>query len=427
MRTFTFKGGVRPPQNKTTLDCQITPMPAPPQLIYPLTGYFGAECEPMVEMGENVRAGQMIAKENGELSVPVHASVSGRVSAVEPRLHPSGEMVNSIVIENDGQDNKCVSAVPERSFRDMPSEEIAGIVKEAGIVGVDGFPTHIKLSPLQDKYIDCVIINGAECEPYLTADHRVMAEKAKAVLYGMQTVLWSFRLREGYIGIEADKHEAIKVMTEAAQSSPSIKITVVPLKSKYPQGSERQLIRTITGQEVPKGKLPADMGVIVHNVETCRAIADVMKTGMPLTEQVITVAGDCVRKRGNYLIKIGTPVKDVLSFCNSKIPAKVIMGGPMTGAAIPSLEVPVIKSAGGILAFSKRLSRTGKTYPCTRCGKCAVVCPMRLIPCELAGEAQAENIDQLTALDIENCTECGACSYVCPSNRHPLKYIRLAR
>lgn len=430
MKILTFKGGIHPHDNKTaTASVDIVTLDAPQTLIFPMQQHIGAPCEPLVTVGEQVKMGQKIADSKAFISAPIHASVSGKVIAIEPVLHPSGSKVMSVIIENDGLDTVHESIAPKGDLSALEPKEIVEIVREAGIVGMGGagFPTSVKLSPPPDKKINHVIINGAECEPYLTSDHRVMLEEPEDVIAGLKIIMKVLGLDKGYIGIEVNKSDAIKVMEQQAAKEKGIE--VVRLQTKYPQGAEKQLIQVVTGEEVPSGALPADVGAIVNNIDTCTAIARAVKTGMPLIRRIVTVSGSAVKEPRNYSVRIGTPFKALFEKSGGfrEDPFKIVMGGPMMGIAQFSIDVPVVKGTSGLLAFTEKEVTLQPESPCIRCGKCLDACPMNLLPLYLNAYAVKNDLDKAEAYHAADCIECGSCSYVCPAKRHLVQTIRVAK
>lgn len=428
MSSKTFKGGIHPPYNKErSRYLSIENLEGSKEMIFPLSQHIGAPASPVVKTGDRVCTGQLIAAASGFVSANIHSSVSGTVTAIRPCLHPNGTEVMSIVIENDFKYEKDSSVTANSSADMLSTEEILEIVRNAGIVGMGGatFPTHVKLSPPADKKIEAVIVNGAECEPYLTSDHRVLLESPEGVLKGLKACMKALNVTVGYVAIEDNKEDAIKTVSENAKAFDGI--TVVPLKTKYPQGSEKHIIKAVTGREVPSGGLPADAGVVVINVDTANSISTAIDTGMPLITRIVTVGGDAMKEARNFRVRIGTPVKDVIEaaggFCAE--PDKILLGGPMMGTAIASTEVPIIKGTGAVLAFTKKAAPIpGK---CMRCGKCVDACPMHLQPLLLRAYGKKGDLDMLKKLNITDCIECGVCSYLCPGGQNPLQYIRVSK
>jgi len=429
MKLLTFIGGVHPPHSKgSTEDKPVVACPAPDLIIIPMQQHIGAPCEPLVKVGDLVKMGQKIGEPRGYVSAPVHSSVSGRVKAIEHRPHPAGGQVLSVVIENDGMDTLDETVVP-RSVDSLSASELKSIVLEAGLVGMGGaaFPAHVKLSPPPEKKIDTVILNGAECEPYLTSDYRLMLEDPASIVDGLRFIMKILGVEKGFIGIEDNKPKAIKAMGEAIGANSGIQL--VPLKTKYPQGAEKQLIHAVTRRQVPSGGLPMDVGVVVHNVGTASAVSRAVRKGMPLIERIVTVSGGAVREPKNLLVRIGTSFKDVVEFCGGFAgePAKIISGGPMMGIAQYTLEVPVIKGTSGILLMNAEQARIPEPGLCIRCGRCVSVCPIHLMPLTLSANALNGNFDACENLHALDCIECGCCSFTCPAARPLLQSIRVAK
>ncbi|MFA4854071.1 MAG: electron transport complex subunit RsxC [Candidatus Omnitrophota bacterium] len=398
-------------------------LPLPPKVYLPLIQHLGKICNPEVKTGDTVSLGQRIAGIQAHLSAPIHASISGKVVAIQDWPHPVLGRAKAIVLEGDGRDDDTVFSLKNRQEIDgLSPEEIRKIVLDAGIVGMGGasFPTHIKLNP--PKPVDTLIINGAECEPYLTSDARLMVEKTAQISEGIYLVARCLGIKEIYIGIEDNKPEAIK-----AFSKMSFKVKV--LKSDYPQGGEKQLIQNILGKQIPRGKLPFDIGVLVQNVATVYAIYEAVYKGKPLYERLVTVTGSCVQNPRNLLVRLGTPIKNLIEFCGplKEEPAKIIIGGPMMGIAQYTDEVPIIKSSGGLLLMNKKEAKLLEEDPCIRCAACVRGCPVGLMPCQinLASERSLWNLTK--EYGVSDCIECGICNYVCPSNRRLLQTIKRAK
>ena len=432
MRARTFYGGVHPPENKHwTEHAAIEEMPLPRKVIIPLQQHTGAPAEPIVREGDQVQAGQKIGESAGFVSSPVHASISGKVTAIQPLPHPVLPMlVRAVVIEGDG--SAPDGQWPTRDWSRLSAGELRDLVRDAGVVGLGGaaFPTHVKLSPPPEKKIDALIVNGGECEPYLTADHRLMIEGAEGILEGVRIILKILGLSHAYIGIERNKPDAIAHMGERCRSL-GVPAEVVPLKVKYPQGAEKQLIKAILNREVPSGGLPFDVGVIVQNVGTAFAVAEAVARGKPLIDRVLTVSGDGVKEAKNVRARIGTPFAEIIAHCggfsSEDGDRKVIMGGPMMGIAQYTLEVPVVKGTSGILVFSKG-ARGEKEVTCIKCGRCVEVCPMALMPNRISDYAEKDKFDLCDEYGVRDCMECGACAYICNVKRpmvHLVKYAKL--
>ncbi len=430
MELFTFKGGLHPNDKKqATRNIPISDLKASDIMVYPVSQHIGAPCVPVVSVGDSVLMGQKIADTDAFVSSPIHSTVSGKVVAIEKRRHPNGNMVESIVIENDGNDTLCDSIYDRTDYNSLSREDMIKIIRETGVVGLGGatFPTHIKLNPPPDKKIECVILNGAECEPYLTSDHRVMLEMPEIVVGGLELIMKILGVDKAYIGIEQNKPDAIKVMSDICKNKKGISVKV--LKTKYPQGSEKHLIYAITKREVPSGGLPADVGVVVDNVDTCTAVYNAITKRKPIFTRVVTVSGDAVKTHRNFRVRVGTPFKDVFEAAGGFRcePKKIIMGGPMMGMTQFDLNVPVIKGTSALLAFTDEEASNVKATPCIRCGKCVEKCPMRLMPVFLNEYASAGNIEKCLEYHIMDCIECGVCAYQCQSNLRVVEQIKLMK
>ncbi len=429
----TFKGGVHPKSNKNaTCNKPIIDLAPPAELIYPLSQHIGAPAIPCVKTGDSVLMGQKIADANGFVSANIHSSVSGKVKTIEKMLHPNGTMVESIVIENNGEDTLAPELLePKRDYTKYSPKELIGFIQDAGIVGMGGatFPTHVKLSPPSEANIDYVIINGAECEPYLTSDHRAMLENADEILMGLSIILQIFGLSDGYIGIENNKPDAIAHMKEAASKFNDKNIHIVTLKTKYPQGSEKQLINAITGRKIKPGQLPWQAGCIVSNIDTSASISRAVINHTPLIQRIVTLGGDALKNPTNYRVRIGSPFSYLVEQSGGVLetPQKVLMGGPMMGTAVPNLSVPVIKGTSGILLLGENKARLENEVACVRCSKCLYVCPMHLQPNILDKNSRLDNFDELEKLHISDCIECGSCAFICPSKRRQVQQIKIAK
>ncbi len=423
----TFKGGMHIPDHKEDTDkIPVRDAKCAPVHIFPLQQHIGALLDVKVKKGDYVRVGQKLADSEAFLSVPVHSSVSGIVTDIHPYLHSSGAEVMSVFVENDFKDEPCADLSPH-NVDALSKQEIRDVIRNAGIVGMGGagFPTHVKLSPPEGKKITHIIMNAAECEPYLTSDHRRILENTEDVIFGMRICMKLFDLKKGYIGIEANKQDAAEAVCSLKDSS----IETVLLKTKYPQGSEKQLIKAVAGKTVPAGGLPADVGVIVINADTAYQISKTFKTGMPVTSRIITVAGDCIKSPCNLNVRLGTPFEFVIEQAGGFFtePKKLLMGGPMMGTAVYSLDVPTVKTTSAILALSENAEVYDSNAPCIRCGKCVKHCPQRLMPLYLSKYAAEGNLEMCEKYNIMNCIECGLCSYLCPGKRGPVQNIRYAK
>lgn len=429
MPKMTFKGGVHPKDGKElTASKLIRELEAPEILVFPLSQHIGAPCEPLVKKGDKVLKGSKIADSPAFVSAPIHSSVSGEVIAVEKRPVPNGNEVMSIVIKNDFAEETDPNIKPT-DYTSVAPDDIPSYIRDAGIVGMGGaaFPTHVKLSPPKDKKITTVIVNGAECEPYLTSDHRVMLETPEEVILGLKIILYRFGISNGHIAIEDNKPDAIKLMSELCAKEKGM--VVDTLKKKYPQGSEKHLIYAVTKKKVPLGGLPADVGVVVVNIDTCTAIARKFMYGTPLMRRIVTVTGDAVNDPCNYRVKIGTPVEYILEKHGEFIeePKKIIMGGPMMGIAQFRLDVPIIKGSSAILCFTEKSAVLPEEGPCLRCGKCVSHCPMHLMPLYISSAARNKDYDTCEKYHITACIECGSCNYICPAKRHLVQNIRIGK
>ncbi|KAJ52772.1 electron transport complex protein RnfC [Clostridium tetanomorphum] len=425
MELLTFKNGVHPPHGKHyTENKPIEEYLPKGDIVIPMSQHIGAPAEPIVKKGDRVLVGQKIGEAKGFVSANIHASVSGTVKNVAPVTLFNGVKSTAVIIENDGQYEEIETE--KRDYTKLSNEEIINIIKEAGIVGMGGatFPTHVKLAPPPDKNIDSIVVNAAECEPYLTCDHRMMLEKTNEIVEGLKIVLKLFPKATGYIGIEDNKMNAIKAMQEAVKNIANIEVKAV--KTKYPQGAEKQLIYAITKREVPSGGLPADAGCIVQNVDTIYEIYNAVVNGKPLTSRVVTVTGDAIKEPKNLRFKIGTSVRELVEAAGgfAEEPLKVISGGPMMGMAMYSLDVPSTKGTSGVLCLTKKVAEIEEESNCINCGKCVQVCPMNLMPTKLATASAVSNLDMFNEFSGRDCIECGCCSFVCPARRHLLQRIR---
>ncbi|MBL7085376.1 MAG: electron transport complex subunit RsxC [Candidatus Omnitrophica bacterium] len=406
----------------------IKEMPAPSEVVLPLLQHTGAAAEPKVSVRNKVKAGTLVAAAGDYLSAAIHSSVSGDIKSIETRPHPLLGQYKAIVIESDGRD--CLdSAIKDREdVASLSADKIWKIVRNSGVVGLGGaaFPTHVKLRPPEDKSIDTFILNGAECEPYLTADHRLMLEKPDEIISGMLIAMKALGVTLGFVAIEENKPDAISLFKRLCFGK---EIKVVPLKSFYPQGAEKQLIKAILGREVPPGGLPFDVGVVVNNVATCFAIYEAVYKNKPLYERVITVSGKIVRNPGNLKVKIGTKLKDVIEFCGglTEEPGKIIFGGPMMGIAQCTPDVPLIKGTSGVIVFTKKEAKVRISQACIRCARCIQVCPLGLNPSQICQAIEKERFDLAEEYHVLDCIECGICSYVCPGNRDIVALVKLAK
>jgi H+/Na+-translocating ferredoxin:NAD+ oxidoreductase subunit C len=430
LKEATFKGGVHPPEFKSaTHDKAVKPIGIPSRVILHLQQHIGAPVKAVVSVDDEVTTGQVVAESTGFVSVPLHSSVSGKVLAVEDYPHPGGVSLPAIVIESDGRDQWGDKAGIHKKFTDLSVNELKTIIRQAGIVGLGGaaFPSHVKLSPPADKPIDTFILNGAECEPYLTTDYRQMIERSKDLVAGIKIVMRILECSRALVAIEGNKPEAIEVLGRLCRDE--MNFDVMPLKTKYPQGGEKQLIQAMTGRQVPSGGLPMDVGCVVHNVSTVLSIFDAVTDGRPLIEKVVTVTGQGLKKAGNYRVRVGMTVRELLEKVEGKLPdglSKVIMGGPMMGLALPDLDVPILKSTNGLVLLTGEVP-VSVHRPCIRCGSCVDACPIHLMPCELSLLAENRRFDSSRDYFVKDCIECGSCSYTCPAGRNLVQLIRFAK
>ena len=419
MGLLTFKGGIHPNDGKSLAKDKaiVTVMPKG-DLIYPLSQHIGAPASPIVSVGDHVLKGQKIAEAGGFVSAPIHASVSGTVKAIEPHFNPTGSKVNCIVVENDGEYQE-VPYAPAKPFDELTKEAILNLISEAGIVGMGGagFPTKVKLSPKEPEKIEYVIANCAECEPYITADYRRMLENPEELVSGMKVVLKLFDNAKGIFGVEDNKPDCIAKLKELTKDEP--RMEVLALKTKYPQGAERQLIFATTGRAINSSMLPADAGCVVDNVETLIGIHHAVIDGRPVIERIVTVSGDGVKEPGNFKVLFGTNQRELVEAAGGFLgePEKVISGGPMMGFAMFTLDTPITKTSSSILCLTKDEVAANEPSACINCGRCVEVCPSRIIPSRLADFAEHHNEDAFTRWEGLECVECGSCSYVCPAKR----------
>ena len=419
MRLFTFKGGIHPYDGKDlSKDKAVKEILPIGDLVYPLSQHIGAPATPIVAVGDTVLKGQKIAEAGGFVSAPIYASVSGTVKAIEQHFNPTGTKVDCIVIENDGE-YKEVNYASVKPLAELSKDEILNLIEEAGVVGMGGagFPTRVKLSPKEPEKIEYIIANGAECEPYITADYRRMLENPEALVSGMRVVLSLFEHAKGIFGIEDNKLDCIEKLCELVKDEPRMEVKV--LRTKYPQGAERQLIFATTGRKINSTMLPADAGCVVDNVETLIAIHNAVVHGKPVMERVVTVSGDGVNEPGNFRVLIGTNQREVVDAAGGLKgePEKIISGGPMMGFAMFTLDTPITKTSSSILCLTKDEVAEFEPSACINCGRCVDVCPSRIIPSRLADYGERYDEDNFVKWEGMECVECGSCSYVCPAKR----------
>lgn len=426
----TFSGGVHPEGNKElTAHKPVVPAAIPKRVVIPLSQHIGAPTKPLVVLGQEVKKGEKIGEVTGFVSAPVHASISGKVTAIGNFPHSLGMDVTSVVIESDGKD-EWVHGLKETPDYDVLSpDELKKMVQDAGIVGMGGatFPTHVKLSPPKEKPIDVVILNGAECEPYLTSDHRLMLDRPREIIEGLKILMKILGVKKGYVGIEANKPDAIEAMKKAAAGFPEIQVW--PIKVKYPQGAEKMLIKAIVNRTVPAGGLPMDIGVVVQNVGTADAIYTAVRYGKPLIERYVTVTGRGVKEPKNFVARIGTPFSQLIEEAGglTESAAKVISGGPMMGMSQFTLDVPVIKGTSGILVLPESEVSVKSYGPCIRCGRCIDACPMMLQPSLIGLFIEKGHYQDAKEYNLMDCFECGSCTFVCPANRPMVQWVKKAK
>ncbi len=428
----TFKiGGVHPPENKLSAGSKIQALPIPEQVIIPLSQHIGAPATPVVQKGDNVKVGQLIAGASGFVSANIHSSVSGTVVSIDNITDAAGLSKPAITIQVEGDEwiDDIDRSEKILNSNNLTKEEIIKAITAAGIVGMGGatFPTQVKLTPPPGSKAEFLIINGVECEPYLTSDHRVMLEKAEEVLIGVQLLMKAIGVQRAIIGIENNKPDAIEHLKQLA--SKTIGIEICPLKLKYPQGGEKQLIQATTGRSVPSGGLPIAVGAVVQNIGTALAVYEAVIKHKPLIERVVTVTGKSLARPGNYLCRLGTPISKLIEAAGGlpENTAKVIGGGPMMGRTIVNIDSPIMKGTSGILIISNKEAARKPVRECIRCGKCVSACPMGLEPYLLAKLSMFNLLERMEEEKVMDCIECGSCSFTCPSTRPLLDYIRLGK
>ncbi|MEM1134820.1 MAG: electron transport complex subunit RsxC [Bacteroidota bacterium] len=430
LKTFT-QGGVHPEEQKLSAHAPTAILPLPKMVSIPISQHIGKPAVPVVERGDTVKVGQVIAKIEGYVSANIHASVSGKVGKIDDVIDSSGYKRTAINIRVKGDDWLKTIDRSDDLIKDcaLEPEEIITKIQEAGIVGQGGaaFPAHVKLKVPDGKKVDYLIVNGVECEPYLTADHRLMLEKPEEILVGASILMKALQVEKAIIGIEANKADAIDILREKSVGYKGISIE--ELEVKYPQGGEKQLIKALLNREVPPGSLPADVGAVVHNVGTIFSVYQAIQKQKPLIERVVTVTGKAVANPSNFWVRIGTPVNTLIDAAGGlpENTGKIISGGPMMGKALNNSQVPIAKATSGILLIPKQEAERGKVYSCLRCGKCVEACPMGLEPFQMMLLAKKGELEEAERQNIMDCIECGSCSFECPSNRPILDYMRLGK
>ena len=417
--SFGFAHGVHPPEHKElTAHLPIRRMPYPDEVVLPLRQHAGKPATLAVAKGAYVERGDVLATADGFVSSPVHASASGRVTDVDWWPHPDGSMAQAIRIKVERYSAQVARPRMVPDWHGLTHDEVIQAVQDAGVVGLGGaaFPTHVKLAPPKDLTIDTIIINGAECEPYLTTDHRIMVEHPDRVHFGLRIMMHALGVRRAIIGVERNKPDAVAALERTKPDD--LDITILPLTVKYPQGAEKMLIKSVLDREVPSGKLPASVGVIVQNVGSAATLAEVFETGLPLVERIVTVSGRGLQRPANLIVPVGTKLRDLLAFCGGMTAdaAEVLFGGPMMGQAQRDLDVPLLKGTTGVVVLTHDDVRDMSQSPCIHCGRCLEACPMFLNPSLLGDLAKAGRLEELQAAHLADCMLCGSCSYVCPSN-----------
>lgn len=430
MKTFKL-GGIHPPENKLSAQAAIEYLPLPKQVTVPIGQHLGAPATPVVKKGDEVKVGTLLAKASGFISANIHSPVSGKVFKIDNVYDSSGYRKPSIIINVDG--DEWLESIDQSKdiVKDikLSNKEIVDKINEMGVVGLGGatFPSFVKLMVPEGKTVDYLVINGVECEPYLTSDHRLMLERGEEMMIGISILMKGLNVEKALIGVENNKPDAIEELKKLAQQFKGIEIH--PLKVQYPQGGEKQLIQAITGREVPSGKLPLEVGCVVNNVGTALAVYEAVQKNKPLIERVVTVTGKSVKKPSNFMVRIGTPVRELIEAAEGlpEDTGKIINGGPMMGKALLNTDVPVVKGTSGILIMPEKESSRGDTSNCIRCAKCVQVCPMGLEPVYLSKTSKLQMFDKVENERVMDCIECGSCSYTCPAHIPLLDYIRFGK
>ncbi|MBR5262485.1 MAG: electron transport complex subunit RsxC [Clostridia bacterium] len=424
------RGGVKVTHHKNTAELEVVRMPEPKQVILPMQQHIGVPCTPTVKVGDHVKVGQVIGDSDKFVSAPIHASISGTVTAIGNVKLPGGAMAQGVTIESDGE-MQMYEGIQAPHVE--TKEDFIKAIRESGLVGLGGagFPTHVKLRVPLESHIDTLIINAAECEPYITVDYRECVENSWDIYSGIRTMMEFLEIPNVVIAVEDNKPEAFKILEQIVDgdSSANGAIKIMQLESRYPQGAEKMMVQSATGRQIPPGKLPSDVGCMVMNVTSIAFISRYLKTGKPLVSRSLTVDGMAIREPKNVRVPIGTSISDIIDFCGGfkDDPVKIVAGGPMMGAAITSIDHPLSKSNNAILAFSKDDAKIFRETDCIRCGKCATACPMSLVPTRIVRNTKAKDADALLKDGVMVCMECGSCAYSCPAKKPLVQHMRLAK
>ena len=430
-KPFRTHGGAAVPHRKNTAQLQTAVLPCPDQVTIPMQQHVGAPCKPLVKVGDTVDVGQKIGDSDAYVSAPIHASISGKVTAITQVTLPGGQRTDAVVIQSDGEMRISPDVKPPKVDS---AESLCSALRESGLVGLGGagFPAHVKLNVPKDKHIDTLIINAAECEPYITADNREAIENAQSVLEGVYIIRDLLHIDRVIIAVENNKPDVIETLTRIADNperDPDDNVRVLPLRARYPQGAEKVLVKSCTDRVIPLGKLPADVGCIVMNITSAAFVADYLRTGMPLVKKRVTVDGSAIQHPQNVLLPVGTKISDLVAFCGGwkAEPAKLLMGGPMMGLALTGDDLPILKQNNGLLAFAEGDAVLPEPTACIRCGRCVAGCPMDLMPTQLEKYAELGDVDALNRYGVMCCMECGTCAYNCPANRPLVQAIRMGK
>ena len=430
-KPFRTHGGAAVPHRKNTAQLQTAVLPCPDQVTIPMQQHVGAPCKPLVKVGDTVDVGQKIGDSDAYVSAPIHASISGKVAAITQVTLPGGQRTDAVVIQSDGEMRVSPDVKPPKVDS---AESLCRALRESGLVGLGGagFPAHVKLNVPKGKRIDTLIINAAECEPYITADNREAIENAQSVLEGVYIIRDLLHIDRVIIAVENNKPDVIETLTRIADNperDPDDNVRVLPLRARYPQGAEKVLVKSCTNRVIPLGKLPADVGCIVMNITSVAFVADYLKTGMPLVKKRVTVDGSAIQHPQNVLVPVGTKISDLVAFCGGwkAEPAKLLMGGPMMGLALTGDDLPILKQNNGLLAFAEGDAVLPEPTACIRCGRCVAGCPMDLMPTQLEKYAELGDVDALNRYGVMCCMECGTCAYNCPANRPLVQAIRMGK